>query len=421
MGRFDKKVPIIEWLKRINSDSSIFTRQFFKLACLFDLYQQIKKSDNPTVTLASFKRLIDSICSNNIYKNLKRKTNLRVQNRRLNEYILLLDNEIDVDVDKINVYITRKRKTQANAVSNNLPSHEDSLVLPPKKKQPTELPTDEPSTNTPTELPTDDPSTNTPTELPTNVTIQYQTFTPTSNCIPMPVVVPIPYAVPIPVSVSPSSNTQTERISPIIQISKIIDLKSSPKATKYIEQSRNLDFVACPRKNIFCPWLEDIKTNTKTCDDHFKLYLMQIASELHFEDFRQKEQLVLAEAIIKKESFVAGFDKPIMSARHFKDRIWDNYKKSMRTKPSMTSHILDNHRGENRMSYVAQIMKKYPTMLHSMYRFATKLLGLDETSAKLSEAMNTRAKELFPDCPVRSNLKMNRNRFWEFFMFMVES
>ena len=68
------------------------------------------------------------------------------------------------------------------------------------------------------------------------------------------------------------------------------------------------------------------------------------------------------------------------------------------------------------MSYVSQICDAYPTMLHSLYRYATKLLGLDKTSAQLSAAMNTRAQELFPDCSVRSNLKMNQNRFWEFFI-----
>ena len=29
--------------------------------------------------------------------------------------------------------------------------------------------------------------------------------------------------------------------------------------------------------------------------------------------------------------------------------------------------------------------------------------------------MNSRAKELFPMCPLRANMKMNSNRFWEFF------
>ena len=192
---------------------------------------------------------------------------------------------------------------------------------------------------------------------------------------------------------------------------------SNTKVIKYIDQSQYLDFSIEPRKNIFSPWLDDIviKSNTKIADDHFCFYLLQVAAELGFSDHTCKEQLILAEAIIKKECYIAGYKKVVFTARHFKDRIWDKYEKSKRLTPSMTSHVLDNKQGHNRMSYVNQISDAYPTMLHSLYRYANKLLGLDETSARLAAAMNTRAQELFPDCPVRSNLKMNRNRFWEFF------
>ena len=59
------------------------------------------------------------------------------------------------------------------------------------------------------------------------------------------------------------------------------------------------------------------------------------------------------------------------------------------------------------MNYVSQIQIKFPTLLHSLYRFATKLIGVDETSAQLAAAMNHRALELFPDCPIRANMKLN--------------
>ena len=53
---------------------------------------------------------------------------------------------------------------------------------------------------------------------------------------------------------------------------------------RYMEQSENLDFEAIPRKNIFSPWLDDIKVckNVKLCDSHFKLYLLNIAAELNY-------------------------------------------------------------------------------------------------------------------------------------------
>ena len=67
------------------------------------------------------------------------------------------------------------------------------------------------------------------------------------------------------------------------------------------------------------------------------------------------------------------------------------------------------------MSYVRVVEQKFPTMLHSLYRFATKLLGIDVNSSCLSEVMNLQAKELFPDYPIRFNSRINQHRLWEFF------
>ena len=145
MGRRDKKTPIIDWLKKINRDSSIFTKRFFEIKALYDLYQGSKDTNDPEVSLLSFKRLIDSICTNGVYKNLKRKSNKRIKNKRTSEYILLLDNEVHLDVDKVNIYITRKRKNQYNSDSNIRSSHEDSPTLSSNKNVPSILPTAAPS------------------------------------------------------------------------------------------------------------------------------------------------------------------------------------------------------------------------------------------------------------------------------------
>ena len=124
----------------------------------------------------------------------------------------------------------------------------------------------------------------------------------------------------------------------------------------------------------------------------------------------------MATAIVKVESFIAGFNLPVFLGCHFLDRIWEKVEKSKRLTPSATSHILDGKRNKNRMSYVRVVEQKFPTMLHLLYRFATKLLGIDETSLCLAEVMNLQAQELFPDCPIiRSNLRINQHKFWEFF------
>ena len=61
------------------------------------------------------------------------------------------------------------------------------------------------------------------------------------------------------------------------------------------------------------------------------------------------------------------------------------------------------------------MQKGFPTLLHGLYRHAVKVLGADETAERLAAAMNARSAELFPHCPIRSDLKMTRLKFWEFF------
>ena len=72
---------------------------------------------------------------------------------------------------------------------------------------------------------------------------------------------------------------------------------------------------------------------------------------------------MLNESIIKKESYIAGYNKPIMTAQHFKDCIWDKFQKSKRFTPSDSSNILDSQKGRNQMSYIAQITETYTAML----------------------------------------------------------
>ena len=59
-----------------------------------------------------------------------------------------------------------------------------------------------------------------------------------------------------------------------------VDLMLNPRIIKYREDSENLDFTTSPRINIFSLWLDNIiiKMSIKSCDDHFKLYLLQILS-----------------------------------------------------------------------------------------------------------------------------------------------
>ena len=69
-----------------------------------------------------------------------------------------------------------------------------------------------------------------------------------------------------------------------------------------------LDFKSTPRINVFMPWLSNIPIlEDNTASDLFKSYILGIASGLQMQKLQYKEKLVLAEAISKKESYLAGY------------------------------------------------------------------------------------------------------------------
>ena len=200
--------------------------------------------------------------------------------------------------------------------------------------------------------------------------------------------------------------------------SNLINPKYDQELIDYIQSSQELDFEATPRQNIFSPWLDDIPILLeKTAEEPFRMFLSTVATQFQFGKYSSKQQLEIAEAIIKRESYIAGFSLPIFSARHFKERIWNKFQNYKCCNPSVVSKVFEIQLGKNRVSYVKKIEAKFPQMLHSLYRHATKSLGIDETSDRLAAAMNYRARELYPSCPTRANLKINKHRFWDFFYY----
>ena len=73
MGRFDKRIAVVAWLRRVHDDNEIVTRTFFTEDELFSLYQSTRNNDDLDLSSESFKRLIRSIYRSGMFDNLKRK------------------------------------------------------------------------------------------------------------------------------------------------------------------------------------------------------------------------------------------------------------------------------------------------------------------------------------------------------------
>ena len=72
MAKPNKK-PLIEWMKKVKADNAIHQCQFSTSSKFYDFNCQAKSHADLDLTFSSFKCLVDSICNENAYENLKRK------------------------------------------------------------------------------------------------------------------------------------------------------------------------------------------------------------------------------------------------------------------------------------------------------------------------------------------------------------
>lgn len=215
---------------------------------------------------------------------MKRKINPRIDNKRNNEYILVLDNKVEIDVHNINVYITWKRKNNVESSNNNHQKKATSVSKQPRIDSSTSsinssiatTPSNEPTpSNKPryVPVPSSTSSINSPiAPAPSNEPTPSNE--PRYAPVPVPVPIVMPIVLPLPAEAiaqsQPTSSNATSAQSNSTTSPKL-NMYSNKKITKYIEQSQHLDFSIEPRQNIFCPWLDNIviKSNTKIADDHF--------------------------------------------------------------------------------------------------------------------------------------------------------
>ena len=512
MGRVNNKQKLVEWLKAVKQDTTVFTRYFMTLEELYNIYlaNSYDHDEGEKMNMVTFSRNVNTIIRSTTnhdglihYKNFRRQVHRTAKCRSVT-YIIVNDNEIERDLNVITIYKTGKRSIPFNPttppqqlVKKKPTLSDDDKPLELSKKSTLELskkPTNdvlsinqesddefeptsdlesltgyepgespEPTSNSnyspyrdkPDESP--EPTRNS-NYLPSSHTYSntnysnhyhpnypnypsypchptnyypsyphpnypsyhgYQTHWPVSHT-PLPPLSPVHHTIPQSLeSVTPTSTPTGPPITVTPLSTDTIPTVLFDKDTlEYITSCKILDFDVTPRVNIFCPWIdEDIRllTGKKRATDHFRMYMVGVATGFNYKNLPYKQQLELADAVVKRESYVAGFVEPVCTARHFHDRIWTKIQNSKRLTPSATSETLKSQAGKNRQGYIQKVTKKWPTMLHGLYRFATKLLGHDETAERLAAAMNTRAAELFPDCDVRNNMQMNRHRFWQFF------
>ena len=138
------------------------------------------------------------------------------------------------------------------------------------------------------------------------------------------------------------------------------------------------------------------------------------ASELGFKDLTFKNQLKIAEALLHKESYIAGHTKPLMTPAIFQ-RTFTNWLSASRQDPSNAPYVIKSKIGQNKRGYIIKITQQFPTFLHKVYRHATSVVGVSESTCLICRQMEVYAREKYPDCPIRGNLVRKKHNFWKFF------
>ena len=94
--------------------------------------------------------------------------------------------------------------------------------------------------------------------------------------------------------------------------------------------------------------------------------MLLTAAELGYKTLRFKDQLILADVVLKRESFLAGYAKPLIHPETFHRCWWvKKYENTKRMNPANTPNALKIKRGENRISYVEKLNKEFPKFLHA--------------------------------------------------------
>lgn len=208
-------------------------------------------------------------------------------------------------------------------------------------------------------------------------------------------------------------STPINKTQPLIPPPTINTPSFTPRALEYIQSSKNLNFELSPRPD-FRPNITDTIPirSKKRMSKATKWHMMATASALGFEDVTKKMRMMLAEAIGQREAYLGGYKKPPV-AKSIIDW-WNDYSIVKRSSFKI-DRLFESRAGKGRIKKVTYLERQFPHLLHSLYRYATKTIGVDSHVKLIVNMMNSKAALDFPLCPIRSNLGLTKSHFWTFF------
>jgi hypothetical protein len=197
----------------------------------------------------------------------------------------------------------------------------------------------------------------------------------------------------------------------------------SPLAQSYINKSTSLCFSTYPRpdprfipSNKSIPGTIDHIHCPVRLPSEMKIYMLMVGKQLGFDSLSTANRKILISAILTTESYLEGYAIPMGSVRSFMRWNEELKKKELgvETKQSVRDMFRDKS-GNHKIPYSKRIQDLYPTLLHSLFRYAGNTHGFDANTSILISSMNKKSKALYPNCEIRSNLSLSKYTFTRFF------
>ena len=217
---------------------------------------------------------------------------------------------------------------------------------------------------------------------------------------------------PIQTEQQPNHPIQTETVNCPIQTQTV---HQQTVIQQFITNAEQLNFDVTPRKDPRHPSLPDIPVDVrlKTITSDTKWSILVRVTELGYERLSKKEKEKLAHAVTRYHSYLGGYPTHLGQPSTFLK--WYNAYQTSKRSGSSDELFKDKRGSTKRKRYVTYIEDNFPCFLHSCFRYASNVIGADASIPTLSHYMNEKAKMENEKCEVRSNLKMTRHHFREFF------
>ena len=189
----------------------------------------------------------------------------------------------------------------------------------------------------------------------------------------------------------------------------------SKRAIQYILSSTTLDFTSPDRPDIRSSNFPNIPLRTeKRVNKGMKWHMVATAASLGYHDLPLSAKRVVGKAVTSREAYLGGYKKA--PSEYTFRKWWSKYTNSQKPgSKNRVDSVFDSKVGSGRMNFVTYLERRFPKFLHSIYRYATKTIGIDATVPLLLNLMNAKARVDHPLCEIRSTIELTKHHFWTFF------